>query len=243
MHSFIPKVTLMSEINCQVVKLEAFNESVFHVVLRPAQPFTYEAGQYLMVKMSDDDKRPFSIASSPSDGELIELHIGASELQSYPMQVIDRMKETGEITILAPHGEAQLDNSNQRPILLVAGGTGFSYVRSIVRELMATKDQRDVTVYWGCQAVEHMYLFNEMQALAQAHDTLTFVPVVENTPENWLGGTGQVHKAVMNDISDLSAYEIYAAGRFEMVGVVRDAFLTQGMAIENMHGDALPYLK
>lgn len=233
----------MSEINCQVVKLEPFNDSVFHVVLRPEQPFSFEAGQYLMVKMSDDDKRPFSIASAPSDGELIELHIGASELQSYPMQVIDRMKENGEITILAPHGEAQLDNSNERPILLVAGGTGFSYVRSIVRELMATEDKRDVTVYWGCQAVEHMYLFDEMQALADVHDKLTFIPVVENTPENWNGGEGQVHKAVMKDISDLSAYEIYAAGRFEMVGVVRDAFLTQGMNIENMHGDALPYLK
>lgn len=233
----------MSEINCQVVKLEAFNDSIFHVVLRPEQPFNFEAGQYLMVKMSDDDKRPFSIASAPSDGELIELHIGASELQSYPMQVIDRMKADGKITILAPHGDAQLDNSNDRPILLVAGGTGFSYVRSIVRELMAKKDSRDITVYWGCQAIEHMYLFDEIQALADVHDNLTFIPVVENIPESWLGGTGQVHKAVMKDIADLSPYEIYAAGRFEMVGVVRDAFLTQGMSIDNMHGDALPYLK
>lgn len=233
----------MSEINCQVVKLEAFNEFVFHVVLRPAQPFAYEAGQYLMVKMSDDDKRPFSIASSPSDGDLIELHIGASELQSYPMQVIERLKSDGEITILAPHGEAQLSNNNERPIILVAGGTGFSYVRSIVRELMATKDQREVTLYWGCQAVEHMYLFDEMQVLANEHPQLTFVPVVENTPENWTGGVGQVHKAVLNDFDDLSQFDIYAAGRFEMVGVVRDAFLEHGMNIDNMHGDALPYLK
>jgi len=233
----------MSEINCQVVKLEAFNDSVFHVVLRPAKPFIYEAGQYLMVKMSDDDKRPFSIASSPSDGDLIELHIGAAELQSYPMQVIDRMKADGEITILAPHGDAQLDNSNQRPLILVAGGTGFSYARSIVRELMAKNDQRTVVLYWGCRAVEHMYMFDEMQALAAKHDNLSFVPVVEDVPSDWTGGVGQVHKAVLTDFDDLSAYEIYAAGRFEMVGVIRDAFLTQGMKIENMHGDALPYLK
>ncbi len=233
----------MSEINCQVVKLEAFNDSVFHVVLRPSESFNYEAGQYLMVKMAEDDKRPFSIASSPSDGDLIELHIGASELQSYPMQVIERMKADGEITILAPHGEAQLDNDNQRPIILVAGGTGFSYVRSIVRELAATKDERDVTLYWGCKAVEHMYLFDEMQALASSYNNLTFIPVVEDVPSDWTGGIGQVHKAVLSDVSDLSGYEVYAAGRFEMVGVVRDAFLEQGMKIEQMHGDALPYLK
>jgi aquacobalamin reductase/NAD(P)H-flavin reductase len=233
----------MSEITCEIVKLEAFNDCVFHVVLRPSQPFTYEAGQYLMVKMSDDDKRPFSIASSPSDGDLIELHIGASEIHSYPMQVIERMKTDGEITILAPHGEAQLDNTSQRPLILVAGGTGFSYVRSIVRELMAVKDKRDVVLYWGCQEVSHMYLFEEMTALANASNNLTFIPVVESVPNDWTGGVGQVHQAVLSDFDDLSGHDVYAAGRFEMVGVIRDAFIAQGMKIENMHGDALPYLK
>lgn len=233
----------MSQIQCSVERLEAFNDSVYHVVLRPEQAISFDAGQYLMVQMSEEDKRPFSIASAPSDGELLELHIGASEVHSYPMQVIERMKQDGKITILAPHGEAQLCHDNERPILLVAGGTGFSYVRSIVRELIAKNDQREVTVYWGCKDASHMYAFDEMNQLANANDNLTFVPVVEVTPDNWQGAQGQVHHAVLADHSDLSDVEIYAAGRFEMVGAVRDAFLAQGMKIENMHGDALPYLK
>lgn len=233
----------MSQIQCRVERLEAFNDSVYHVVLRPERAINFEAGQYLMVKMSEDDKRPFSIASSPSDGELIELHIGASEAHSYPMQVIERMKQDGKIDILAPHGEAQIDNGNQRPIILIAGGTGYSYVRSIVRQLVAENDQRQVTIYWGCKDASHMYAFDEMTELAASNPTLTFIPVVEVAPENWQGAVGQVHTAVLSDHSELSAFEIYAAGRFEMVGAIRDIFLEKGMKIENMHGDALPYLK
>ncbi len=233
----------MSEIKCSIESLEAFNDSVYHVILNPEQPFTFEAGQYLMVKMSDEDKRPFSIASAPYEGDLIELHIGASERHSYPMQVIERMQQDGEITILAPHGEAQLVNDNQRPLILVAGGTGFSYVRSIVQELVAAKDPRKIFVYWGCKDLSHMYLYNEMNELAAKHENLTFVPVLEDAPKEWQGARDQVHKAVLKDFADLSDYEIYAAGRFEMVGVIRDAFLAQGMKIEHMHGDALPYIK
>jgi len=233
----------MSQIHCSVERLEAFNDSVYHVVLRPETPIKFEAGQYLMVKMSDDDKRPFSIASAPADGELLELHIGASEVHSYPMQVIERMKQDGKIDILAPHGDAQLDKSNSRPIILIAGGTGFSYVRSIVRQLSADNDQRQVTVYWGCKDVSHMYAFEEMNQLAANNANLTFIPVVEDAPADWQGALGQVHTAVLADNNDLSAFEIYAAGRFEMVGAIRDIFLEKGMKIENMHGDALPYLK
>jgi len=233
----------MSEIRCSVEKLHAFNDSVYHVVLRPEQSFAYKAGQYLMVKMSDEDKRPFSIASAPSDGDLIELHIGASEQHSYPMQVIERMKENQEITILAPFGDADLSNDNERPIILVAGGTGFSYVRSILRELVANNDQRQVAVYWGCKDLAHFYVLEEAQQLTAAHDNITLIPVVENAPADWSGVSGLVHHAILAAYSDLSEYEIYAAGRFEMVGAIRDAFLEQGMKIEHMHGDALAYLK
>jgi NAD(P)H-flavin reductase len=233
----------MLEIRCSVESLHPFNDSVYHVVLRPEQHFAYQAGQYLMVKMSEDDKRPFSIASSPSDGGLIELHIGASERHSYPMQVIERMQQQQEITILAPHGDAHLANDNQRPIILVAGGTGFSYIRSILRELIAQQDQRQVSVYWGCKDLAHFYLLEEAQQLAAAHDNITLIPVAENAPADWQGVKGLVHHAILSDFNDLSGHDIYAAGRFEMVGAIRDAFLGQGMIIEQMHSDALAYLK
>ncbi|NRA71888.1 MAG: NAD(P)H-flavin reductase [Gammaproteobacteria bacterium] len=233
----------MSEIKCSVERLEPFNDSVYHVVLRPEQDFEYQAGQYLMVKMSDDDKRPFSIASAPSDGNLIELHIGASERHSYPMQVIERMQQDNEITILAPHGESYLVTDNQRPIILVAGGTGYSYIRSILRQLIATGDQRQVLIYWGCKDLSHLYLFDEAQQLADENANVTLIPVIENPASDWQGVSGLVHHAILVDHADLSGHDIYAAGRFEMVGAIRDAFLEQGMKIEHMHSDALAYLK
>ena len=66
----------MNEITCQVVALTPLTEYVYKVLLKPSKAVDFAAGQYLNFVMSDEDKRPFSIASAPG-AEFIELQIGA----------------------------------------------------------------------------------------------------------------------------------------------------------------------
>ena len=91
------------------------------------------AGQYLNFVINDEDKRPFSIVISPNN-DLIELQIGAFVADSYPMQVIDKIKQcfsdNHNVTVEIALGNAQLRTESERPLLL-AGGTGFSYIKSI----------------------------------------------------------------------------------------------------------------
>ncbi|MFA0521062.1 NAD(P)H-flavin reductase, partial [Vibrio sp. 10N.222.55.E8] len=106
------------------------------------------------VEMGDKDKRPFSIASSPCrhQGEL-ELHIGAAEHNAYASEVVEAMKkaqaEGGNIAIDAPHGDAWVKEESERPLLLIAGGTGFSYVRSILDHCIAQNSKKEIHLYWG----------------------------------------------------------------------------------------------
>jgi aquacobalamin reductase/NAD(P)H-flavin reductase len=122
---------------------------VYKVLLKPSEKVDFIAGQYLNFVMSDEDKRPFSIASSPNS-DLIELQIGAFVADSYPMQVIERIKsslESGtEITIEIPLGNAQLRIESERPLLLLAGGTGFSYIKSMFEYLAEQQSQREIRV-------------------------------------------------------------------------------------------------
>ena len=101
----------MKTISCQIVSLTSLTAHVFKVLLKPSEKVDFIAGQYLNFVMSDEDKRPFSIASSPNS-DLIELQIGAFVADSYPMQVIDRIKssqaDNKPVTIEIPAGNAQL---------------------------------------------------------------------------------------------------------------------------------------
>lgn len=232
----------MSEVICKIESVKPFSDSVYHVVLEPQQPVTFQAGQYLMVKMSEEDKRPFSIANAPASGNKIELHIGASEKQSYPMQVVERLQQSDEITLSLPHGKAQLRSDSQHPLILLAGGTGFSYIKSIMEQLIADGDKRPTFVYWGCREASQIYMNEHAQQWADAHDHIQFIPVVDQGDEQWQGRTGLVHEAVLNDFVGLSEYQVYAAGRFEMIGVIREAFIQHGLHPENIFGDALEFI-
>lgn len=141
----------MTTLSCKVTSVEAITDTVYRVRLLPDSPFSFRAGQYLMVVMGERDKRPFSMASTPSEKEFIELHIGASELNLYAMAVMDRILDQKVIDIDIPHGKAWFRQSSTNPLLLIAGGTGFSYTRSILLTALEEQPERQISMYWGAE--------------------------------------------------------------------------------------------
>ncbi|GHE95550.1 NAD(P)H-flavin reductase [Thalassotalea profundi] len=230
----------MSIINCQVHSLEPLTEFVYKVLLKPEHKVDYLPGQYLNFMMSEDDKRAFSIASAP-DAEYIELQIGAFGADSYPMQVIERMQSSQQVQIEIPLGQAFL-RDNDRPLLLIAGGTGFSYIKSIFEQLALQGSKRKVVVYWGLREESAGYEITKTQETISKLIDGEFNLVIENATDNWQGKTGIVHQVVMNDITDLSSYDIYLAGRFDMVGIVRTDFVSKGALIDHMYADAFAFI-
>ena len=56
----------MQKIECRLVAMDECAEHIWHIQLEPAQPVCFRPGQYLQVIMGEKDKRPFSIANSPT---------------------------------------------------------------------------------------------------------------------------------------------------------------------------------
>jgi aquacobalamin reductase/NAD(P)H-flavin reductase len=231
----------MKVITCQVASLTPLTEHVYKALLKPSQPVDFSAGQYLNFVMSDDDKRPFSIASAPG-AQLIELQIGAFGSDSYPMQVIEHIKANTEVTIEMPLGNAQLREESTRPLLLIAGGTGFSYIKSMFEYLALQHSEREVIVYWGLRDPSACYELEQTAAIINKLPNGKFTPVIEAPNDDWQGRTGMVHKVVMAEVNNLVDYDIYLAGRFEMVAAVREDFVKQGALIEHMYGDAFAFI-
>ena len=172
----------MKTVSCQIQSLSSLTPHVYKVLLKPDEKVDFIAGQYLNFIMSDEDKRPFSIASSPNS-ELIELQIGAFIADSYPMQVIERLQAAQAanepVSIEIPLGNAELRLDSERPLLLLAGGTGFSYIKSMFEYLSQQKSSRKVVVYWGLREPSACY---ELEKSADIIAQLTqgeFHPVVD----------------------------------------------------------------
>lgn len=235
-------------IKCKVKSIMPLASNTHKILLCPEEKIQFQAGQYLMVVMGEKDKRPFSIANSPCRNENeLELHIGAAEHNTYSIEVVNAMKHAlsnnDYIIIDAPHGDAWFRNDNDRPILLIAGGTGFSYVRSILDHCIAQHITRPIYLYWGAKDSAQLYAQDEMNIIDQQNSNIEFIPVIEQSEKNWKGKIGNVLEAVETDFSSLDKFDIYLAGRFEMAGAARERFTQLKSAKrERMFADAYSFI-
>jgi len=232
----------MQIIQCKVEKIEILTDTIKRVVLIPESPLSFIAGQYVQIVMSEDDKRPFSIANVPRVDGSIELHIGAEPGNQYAGQVIEKMHKDKVVNVEGGLGQAFLSQSTPQATILLAGGTGFSYTLSILQQLLSKPLEAPVLLYWGTRTINDMYAFDELSSLARQHPLFTFIPVVELPEADWKGRTGWVHQAVLKDIQDMASYQVYVAGRFEMAKVVREDFTKQGLSVTSLFGDAYAYI-
>jgi aquacobalamin reductase/NAD(P)H-flavin reductase len=174
----------MNTVNCHVHAVSSLTANVYKVLLKADKNFDFIPGQYLNLVMSDDDKRPFSIASAPN-AEFIELQIGAFGADSYAMKIIQRIIEAQvsneTVTVEMPLGGAGLVKESKRPLLLLAGGTGFSYIKSMFEYLAETQSEREVIVYWGLREQSACYELEKTAATLAKLTKATFIPVIGAT--------------------------------------------------------------
>jgi CDP-4-dehydro-6-deoxyglucose reductase len=214
---------------CRVQKLERVTEDVMLLGLKlPAnERLQFLAGQYLEFLLKDGTRRSFSMGNAPHDDELIQLHVRHVPGGQFTDHVFGRMKERDILRFEGPHGTFFLREDSAKPIVLVASGTGFAPIKSIIEHALKNEISRPMALYWGGRRPKDLY----MHALAEgwaAQGKLTYVPVIsDGLPEDaWSGRTGFVHRAVMEDFPDLSQHQVYACGVPIMVDSARRDFTT-----------------
>jgi aquacobalamin reductase/NAD(P)H-flavin reductase len=231
----------MITLDTSVVSIDSLTPYVLKVVLDAKQHISFKAGQYLQVVMGEKDKRPFSIANMPTSDGLIELHIGATPENPYAFEVVERAKSSGQLTVEIGLGDA-FRRSSELPAILIAGGTGYSYTKSILFDCLREEPNREVHLYWGAKSSEDLYEATTLRALAETHQHFHFHPVVELPNDQWAGKSGLVHEAVLADFPRFEDKHVYVAGRFEMAGVIKSAYLPLGLDKNHLFGDAFAFI-
>src|SRR5690625_7798583 len=97
----------------------------------------------------------------------------------------------------------------------------------MVESLIEKGQDRKIRFYWGGRRPEDLYLAERVQQCAQNFSDFEYIPVISDAQpdDHWTGRTGFVHHAVMDDLPDLSAWEVYACGYPQMVQGARRALI------------------
>ena len=229
----------------RVTALERLAPGVMKVMLKVEDGgrLAWHAGQYINVLLPDGAKRSFSFATAPHGGDTIELHIRHVPGGRYTTYVFEQMKVGELVPFEGPLGAFHLREDGEKPILFVAGSTGFAPVKSMLEHAFARGLKRRMALYWGVRRPEDLYARELLERWAGEHPNFTFVPVLSDPrPEDgWTGRTGLVHTAILADYPDLSDHQVYACGSVEMVEAVAPAFAAQGLSPDDCFSDAFRF--
>ncbi len=225
----------------RVVKLERLAPDVMRVQLAVSgDRLRFYPGQYINVLLDSGEKRAFSFATAPHAAGPIELQIRRVTGGKYTTHVFENMKVGDEVRFEGPLGTFFLREDGAKPMIFVAGATGFAPVKSMLEHAFHRGIRRRIFLYWGTRRPADLYLKDLAEQWAREHDNFTFVPVIsEPQPgDAWRGRTGLVHEAILHDFPDLSGHQVYACGSVAMVEAATPAFRGQGMSQDDCFSDA-----
>lgn len=230
-------------IPCRVEKAErpAPDVTVLGLRLPMNENFRFLAGQYIDVLLKDGKRRSYSIANAPKPEGVtyLELHVRHTPGGLFTDHVFGKLKVRDILRFEGPLGTFYLREDTDKPIVMVASGTGFAPIKAMCESVLDRDLKRPIILYWGCRARRDLYMLEYAKTFERPG--LRFIPVLSDpTPEcQWTGRTGFVHRAVMHDHPDMSDVQVYACGAPVMVDAARADFSSQcGLPPEEFFADS-----
>lgn len=202
--------------------------TVLQLRLPTGQRVKFRAGQYLKIMMADGDSRNYSMANPPQRNDSVQLHIRHVHGGRFSEEVLAGLDRGDQLQVELPYGEFSLDEQSERPVVLVATGTGFAPIKSIVEDQIARGRSRPMHLYWGARRAEDLYLAELATTWADTAPWFSFTPVLSEPNTEWVGRTGLVHRAVLDDYPDLRGHDVYACGNPAMTSAALDDFVHSG---------------
>jgi CDP-4-dehydro-6-deoxyglucose reductase, E3 len=232
-------------IPCRVERLEkpAPDVAVIGLRLPMNENFRFLAGQYIDLLLKDGKRRSYSLATKPDSAGVtaLEIHVRATPGGLFTEHVFNKLKVRDLLRFEGPLGSFYLREESEKPMIMLASGTGFAPIKSIV-ELALEKGlekKRPMTLYWGCRAKHDLYMLDLPRSWVRPG--FKFVPVLSDPTAEcaWDECTGFVHRQVMNDFPDMSGMQVYACGAPIMVESARKDFsLNCRLPVEEFYADS-----
>jgi phenol hydroxylase P5 protein len=208
----------------------------------------FQAGHYinLYIPGMEDKPRAFSIASPPSEKNLIELNVALVDGGQGTTWLHNALKVGDEIRFSGPYGRFFIRNSAKEPMIFLAGGSGLSSPKSMILDLFEHDETRHITFIYGARNQAELYYRELFEELAAEHTNFTYVPVLSAEPDDsgWTGARGFVHEAAKAHFNGkFNGHKAYMCGPPPMIDacittLMQGRLFERDMFMENFYSQA-----
>ncbi len=221
-------------LTAKVIKKENLAKDFWQVDFEFENDFSFLAGQFVSLKVSDEGlRRSYSIASVPN-GKTIQLLVDVAPMGVGSKYVLG-LKVGDEVEMMGPMGRFTLPSSLKK-VLFVATGSGIVPFRSMIGELLSKRGfQDEVHLDWGMRYNEDLFWIDEFKTLEAKHPNFKFDVVLSKPTKDWYACSGHVNDCLIKHRPSWEGWEAYICGGQEMVAEVSELLTMVGVKREDVH--------
>jgi toluene methyl-monooxygenase electron transfer component len=208
-----------------IAQMLPLTHDITEVRVALAEAVSYQAGQYARLAVRgvaalEDVARNYSFARA-SQGETREVsffirHVPGGAFTDWLFGA-DRTGAALELT--APFGDFR-HHPAERPMLLIAGGSGLAPIKAVLESCAAEGLIQPVTVLFGARTRADLYALDQIDALAARWPaSFAFHPILSNEPDSsgWSGRRGFVTEHLDRLVPNLEDHDLYMCGPPPMI--------------------------
>lgn len=202
------------------------------------------AGQYLELFLPDGRSAYFSIASSPEQTQFLELHIRKVPESELNLAILAHLQTAPEVCISPAMGDCYIQASQLNPhshLCFVAGGTGFSQIKSMVEHLLHHQVSNAISIFWGGWHYQELYMNSLGRAWAEQFASVSYYETVTEPIENNKPAPRLLPQVVVDTLQECSDTVFFACGSPGMVFALVDALENAGVQSNQIHSDVFAY--
>jgi nitric oxide dioxygenase len=169
----------------------------------------FKPGQYVSVKMNIPGDpythlRQYSLSDASGNpyyriSVKREDAVGGQPAGKVSVYLHEQVKEGDVLMVSAPAGDFTLDQQDARPVTLISGGVGLTPMVSMLKTLVVTEPQRQVTFIHAAQNGNTHAMREEIEELARKHPQLS-VYWCYDKPTDHDKATGAYHREGFIDL-------------------------------------------
>lgn len=225
----IPRQYLQTKVS----KIERIGERHINLTLRTprSQTLQFMAGQHVELTLADKSLVcDAAVASCPCSSMYLQFHFARRPDDPFSMYVFERLRVNETVNVDGPFGSFSLDESSPRPIVLVAHGSGFAPIKSLIEHAIALELPQPLHLYWLSSYEDGFYMGNLCRSWVDALDNFRYQPLYLET-----GQERAAAEVLTADIAQARECDFYMAAHAEVLVALQQALLARGVPNEQIY--------
>jgi CDP-4-dehydro-6-deoxyglucose reductase, E3 len=199
------------------------------------------AGQHVRLSTADGShSATLPLANCPCDDRNLVFHLAADTQDPFARHFLEDAHTGEAIHLEGPHGDFVLPDETPRPLMFIAGNTGFAPVRSLVEHVLAQETAEEVDLIWAADGNSGHYQDNLCRAWQDAIDNFHYRAMDWDAASSESSNPGRTLAETLAGIADPGGRRCFIAGPADFVRSAREAVLAWGVSPDALHVQAIP---